>query len=168
MKEKTGQLDNRLPFNDQRESSIGCQGYVIDLHYDIAQVKFQTLTDPPVPAHPSELGRGSVGRVVSFPVTCLEVVGMRVDPPDAETKAQSEARVKLEASMKYEGMRDEHGSSRRECLGLDRHYRPYYIFGEDYARVFCGTKPAEVGFSLFFLRFSIGKCRNCPFFRAFL
>ena len=25
----------------------------------------------------------------------------------------------------------------------------------------------EVGFSPLFLRFSIGKCRNCPFFRAF-
>ena len=31
------------------------------------------------------------------------------------------------------------------------------VFGEE----------AVVGFFLSFLRFSIGKCRNCPFFRAF-
>ena len=34
----------------------------------------------------------------------------------------------------------------------------------------CGQYSAlisQVGFSPLFLRFSIGKCRNCPFFRAF-
>ena len=135
--------DGRLLWNEARASSVGRQGYVISLDNDIAQVKFQTLTDPPAPSDISELGRGSFGRVCSFPVACLDVVGERVSPAAFETKSQAEARVKLEASMKYEEMRDEHGSSRRECLGYDRHYRPYYIFGEDYAHVFCGTQPVD-------------------------
>ena len=30
-----------------------------------------------------------------------------------------------------------------------------------------GAAPEQVRFFPLFLRFSIGKCRNCPFFRAF-
>ena len=34
-------------------------------------------------------------------------------------------------------------------------------------RVGCSQGDIQVGFPPLFLRFSIGKCRNCPFFRAF-
>ncbi len=129
----------RVPFDEMREELIGQEGYVMEMANGLAQVKFQEV-DPVVSAHPAELARDSEGRIVAFPVACLEVIVETVEPPPPETRAQAEKRVKLEASVKFSEMRDDHGSLRRECLGLDRHFRPYYIFGDDYSRIFCGTE----------------------------
>lgn len=132
----------RVPFDEMREECIGHEGFVMELSNDLAQVKFQNV-DPVVPVDPIDLDRASEGRIIAFPVVCLEVIEDLVEPPPLETKPQAEKRVKLEASVKFSEMRDEHGSLRRECLGLDRHFRPYYVFGEDYSRIFCGTEPQK-------------------------
>eukprot|EP01043_Picozoa_sp_COSAG02_P021258 COSAG02_NODE_1076_length_14725_cov_10.610215_3_plen_2136_part_00 len=129
----------RVPYDGMREELIDQEGYVMEVANGLAQVKFQEA-DPVMPAHPAELTRDSEGRIVAFPVACLAVMVETVEPPPLETKTQAEKRVKLEASVKFSEMRDEHGSLRRECLGLDRHFRPYYIFGDDYSRIFCGTE----------------------------
>ena len=67
-----------------------------------------------------------------------ETIIKQNEPVPIETRAQTAARIKTEAAVKYDEMREESGSMRREILGLDRHHRRYFVLGDDFSRIFCG------------------------------
>ena len=129
------EADGRVPFNETREACLGKEGVVAEADKGLIQVRFGELVIG---------GVTQANRVIAFPTSALEIVEESDEPVPIETRAQTAARIKTEAAVKYDEMREESGSMRREILGLDRHHRRYFVLGDDFSRIFCGTETEQL------------------------